>query len=148
MKNNLKDLDLIESLIDKGKGQGWCWKWLGDKHPVYNKPWLKRKKKVIWPHLKLFEAKKHKIPPEGTLWRLCSTKNCMNPDHLRVVLPRDPNPIKISMNDLRDGQPSSHKTKIRPYKARLKQRNDLFKYGAHGKVKNITAEFKRLMHKD
>ena len=90
----------IEAMIEK-QGEGYCWIWLGDFHKKWKKPFFRgEKKRKLWVHRMIYQETFGEIPKGGMVFRICWNDLCVNPDHMRLVMPGDTQPTRIKVPEL------------------------------------------------
>lgn len=69
--------------IDKTTG---CWLWTGAKdHRRYGRFYISKKQQTVPAHLYLFEIVNGKIPKDCETHHRCQIKNCVNPNHIKII---------------------------------------------------------------
>ena len=62
-----------------------CWLWIGARHPNGYGNFTANTGQVCCAHRYAYELLVDKIPPGMTIDHICKVRNCVNPDHLRVM---------------------------------------------------------------
>jgi hypothetical protein len=66
-----------------------CWRWVGGIHKTGYGLFTIYQRGTVWAHRYSYEMAKGPIPAGMQLDHLCRVHNCVNPDHLEVVTPRE-----------------------------------------------------------